>query len=133
MINRLSVFSYLNSSFSRFILVGVFSECFYLFLFALSIKFGYKSDTAILISAIPCILLNCYLHSRISFRRDFKIAFLVIYLLIQIICVIFTYLFSLILIYINIIPSYIAIITMLLWASLSYVMCRSFLYRRPKK
>ncbi len=121
--------AYINNSFFRFIGVGVVSELLYLVLFSIGLRIGLNSNSSVLLAGISCIVSNSYLHARISFKTKYHIVFLLCYLFIQIVCMASAYFTSLFLISFAIDPYQIGIITMILWAFTSYILCLIFLKR----
>ena len=128
--HRLPILSSLNNSFVRFLGVGLFSEILYLVLFAVSLYFKITSNLAVILAGSFCIILNSYLHARVSFKKRFRIKFILVYFLIQSICMLASYFFSIILIHVSVSPAQIGVATMLLWALLSYALCFTFLGKR---
>ena len=111
---------FFNKSIFRFLGVGIIGEIFYLLLFALFVSLNFKSTFSVLISGIICIVLNSYMHAKISFKVDFNLKFFFQYIFIQLICIFSTYILSFLFVWIGMNNLSIAFVTMIIWGTLSF-------------
>ena len=115
--------SFFNNSLFRFFSVGLFSEVLYLFLYFIFIRIQFSPNYAVLFSGLVCTLINSYLHARFSFRKKFRVYFIFTYVFIQLICLLISYGVSKVLLHFHFTYEYIGLITMVVWAICSYVLC----------
>ena len=115
--------SFLNNSLFRFFSVGLVSEVLYLFLYFVFIRIQFAPNYSVLLSGFICTLTNSYLHARFSFRKKFRVYFLFTYVFIQLICLAISYVISKLLLHFHFTYEYIGIITMIVWALCSYILC----------
>jgi putative flippase GtrA len=115
----------------RFLLVGGCGELVYLALFALVNSSGGSAVSAIAVAGTLSMLLNAVLHARISFRVRFRLRLLLAYLAIQLLCLAVSLVVGRGLESGGAGPTHVALITMLLWAALSFLLTR-WNYLRPQ-
>ncbi len=115
--------SFFNNSLFRFFSVGLASEVLYLCLYFILIRIQFSPNSSVLLSGLFCTLINSYLHSRFSFRKKFRIYFLFTYVFIQLICLSISYGVSKLLLHFDFTYEYIGLITMIVWALCSYILC----------
>lgn len=118
-------------SWVRFLLVGGFGELLYLGLYALVWKATSKAVTAIAVAGVICLVINAILHARISFRVRFRIGLLLSYLLIQGFCLGLTLAAGWALERMGSSTSVVAIVTLVLWSALSFLLTRRSFRPRP--
>ena len=118
-----------GSSLFRFVLVGGLGEGLYLLLYALAIRAGSSSLLAISLAGATCLLMNAFLHARISFRLQFRWRMLGEYALIQAFCLMLALLLGWLLEMQSVSATGVGLVSLLLWSSLSFVLTR-FRYRR---
>lgn len=115
----------------RFLLVGGCGELVYLALFALVSSSGGSAVSAIAVAGTLSMLLNAVLHARISFRVRFRLRLLLAYGGIQLLCLAVSLVVGRGLERAGAGPTPVALITLLLWAALSFLLTR-WNYRRPQ-
>ncbi|WP_414153588.1 GtrA family protein [Prochlorococcus sp. MIT 1341] len=118
---------FIRYSFFRFILVGLGGEVVYLFLYTLILLQGQPAKNAVFLAGLLGVLLNSFTHSKITFKVKYSRKIIVLYSLVQIICLISVTLLASILQYLAFHPFIIGIITMILWAVLSFFLIRNLL------
>ncbi len=121
---------FLNNSLFRFFSVGVVGEVLYLFLYFIFIRIKFPPNYSVLLSGLACTLINSYLHSKFSFRKKFRVNFLLAYVVIQLICLSISYGVSKLLLHFQFSYEYIGVITMVVWALCSYILCFKTINRR---
>jgi putative flippase GtrA len=113
----------------RFILVGGLGEGLYLLLYSLAVRAGSSSLIAISVAGSTCLVVNAFLHARISFRLDFRWRMLAGYALIQGFCLILTLTLGWILDNRGASTAGVGLASLLFWSCLSFLLTR-FFYRR---
>jgi putative flippase GtrA len=108
----------------RFLLVGALGELTYLALFAIASRAGLSSMGAITLAGAICIILNGFLHARISFRVRFRWALLRDYLAVQLLCLAVALGAGALMERLGSEPSIIAVATYVLWAGISFSLTR---------
>lgn len=121
---------WLNHSLVRFVLVGGCGEIFYLVLFAAASRAGASNLVAITLAGGICLLINAVLHARISFRVRFHWRLLRDYLLVQALCLLLALGLGWLLGQLSTPAMLVAVSTVLLWSSLSFLLTRWRFQRR---
>jgi len=119
----------LRHSLLRFILVGGLGEGLYLLLYSLAVRAGSSSLIAISLAGSTCLVLNAFLHARISFRLDFRWRMLGEYASIQTFCLILVLILGWLLDNRGVSTAAVGLASLLVWSSLSFLLTR-FCYRR---
>lgn len=118
----------------RFGLVSLFSEGLYFILYGLVL--GLSNNDASIALALAggiCIVVNSYVHSRVTFRVAFRWKLLLGYLLIQVVGFLISFPIGVALQRLDTGKWLIAIITYTLWAGLSFVLTRVLYEKRSLK
>ncbi len=106
----------------RFLLVGGCGELLYLALFSLVSLAGGSATSAVAFAGAISLMLNAVLHARYSFRVPFRLALLGRYAAIQVFCLGLSLTVAWALQPLGMGRFAIALITMMLWASTSFVL-----------
>lgn len=118
----------------RFGLVSLFSEGLYFLLYGLVLRLSNNdSSTALALAGGLCIVVNSYVHSRVTFRVTFRWKLLLGYLLIQLVGFLISFTIGVALERLDTGKWLIAIITYTLWAGISFVLTRILYEKRPLK
>ncbi len=120
-----------ESSLVRFLLVGGFGELLYLALYALVWQASGQATSAIAVAGGICLVLNAVLHARISFRVRFRAALLVQYVLIQLLGLLLSLLAGWALQRLGTPPWAVALLTLVLWSGLSFLLSRHSFRAQP--
>jgi putative flippase GtrA len=108
----------------RFLLVGACGEVVYLALYALASRAGLGTLAAISLAGGVCLLLNAYLHARISFRVRYRWSLLRDYLAVQLLCLALALGVGALLERQGTAQSLIAVATLVLWGGTSFLLTR---------
>lgn len=119
----------LRHSLLRFILVGGLGEGLYLLLYSLAVGVAGSSLIAISVAGTTCLVVNAFLHARISFRLDFRWRMLFSYTLIQGFCLFLTLTLGWILDHHRVSATGVGWASLLFWSSLSFLLTRFFYHR----
>ena len=119
----------LSSSLVRFLLVGGSGELLYLLLFAVGVRAGLSNLVAITVAGGICLVLNAVMHARISFRVSFSRSLLASYGAIQLLCLGVSLGAGALLERLGANATVVGLVTMVLWAGLSFVLTKAS-YRR---
>jgi hypothetical protein len=115
-------------TFVRFGVVALFGEGIYFLLYGFLIQLTNSTSKTLAIAGGICILLNAYIHSRITFAVNFTWRLLLGYLQIQLIGFGLAFVIGLILEAVHAGKWIIALVTYALWSCASYILTR-VLYR----
>jgi putative flippase GtrA len=109
----------------RFGLVSLFSEALYFILYGLVLSLSNNnSSMALAVAGGICIVVNSYVHSRITFKVEFRWKLLLGYLMIQVVGFLISFLVGVALNRLDTGKWLIAIVTYTLWAGISFVLTR---------
>jgi putative flippase GtrA len=108
----------------RFLLVGACSEVLYLALYAALLKTGAGTLAAISMAGAICLLLNGFLHARISFRVRYRWSLQRDYLLIQAFCLALALAAAWLMQRLGSPEMLIGLATLVLWAATSFTLTR---------
>ena len=128
---RRSLRRLLDHNLVRFLLVGGFGEVVYLGLYGLVWQASGQVTMAIAIAGGICLVLNAVLHARISFRVRFHPALLLRYLLIQLLCLLLSLLAGWGLERLGTSAWAVAMLTLVLWSSTSFLLTRHSFRPQP--
>ena len=117
----------------RFGIVSIFSEALYFVLYGLVLRLSNNdSSMALAIAGGICTLVNSYVHSRITFRVQFRWRLLLGYLMIQVVGFVISFPVGVALKRLDTGKWLIAIITYTLWAGISFGLTR-ILYEKKSR
>jgi hypothetical protein len=108
----------------RFGFVALLGEAFYFVLYGVLLKLTSSTSTTLAIAGGICLLVNAYIHSRITFRVKFSWKLLIGYLLIQLFGFVIAFLAGLALEEAGSGKWSIALITYAIWAGISFLLTR---------
>jgi len=118
----------------RFGLVSLFSEGLYFILYGLVLSMSNNdSSIALAVAGGICIVVNSYVHSRITFKVKFRWRLLLGYLLIQVVGFLISFPIGVALKRLDTGKWLIAIITYTLWAGISFVLTRVLYEKKSLK
>lgn len=112
----------------RFGLVALFGEALYFILYGILLSLTDSTSMTLAIAGGICILVNAYIHSRVTFRVKFSWKLLLGYLQIQLVGFVVAFFIGLALERMGTNKWLIALITYIFWAGLSFLLTR-ILYR----
>ena len=115
----------------RFILVGLFSELTYLFLFVNATSLGFHPSGAVVIVGSLCTILNAQLHARISFRVRNTVRKTINYLRIQVFCLCVATVLAYGLKSVGVLSWLIGMTTGLIWTFMSFFLARRLYHGHP--
>ena len=117
----------------RFGIVSIFSEALYFVLYGAVLKLSNNdSSMALAIAGGICIVVNSYVHSRITFRVKFRWRLLLGYVMIQVVGFLISFPVGVALKRLDTGKWIIAIITYTLWAGISFGLTR-ILYEKKSR
>ena len=108
----------------RYLLVGALGEVIYLALYAIATQGGLSTLAAITLAGGVCLVLNAYLHARISFRVRYHWSLLRDYLAVQLLCLALALGAGALLERLGTSQSLIALVTLVLWGGTSFLLTR---------
>jgi putative flippase GtrA len=108
----------------RFGFVALLGEAFYFLLYGLVLTLTNSTSATLAIAGGICLLLNAYIHSRVTFRVRFSRKLLIGYLLIQLIGFILSFIVGLALEKSGTDKWVIAFVTYAIWAAISFLLTK---------
>ena len=108
----------------RFGLVALFGEALYFLLYGLLLSVTNSTSMTLAIAGGICILVNAYIHSRVTFRVQFSWKLLLGYLQIQLVGFVLAFFIGLALERAGTDKWFIALITYIIWAGLSFILTK---------
>lgn len=120
-----------NLTIVRFSIVALFGEAFYFLLYWIVLSLTQSTSKTLAIAGGICVILNAYIHSRVTFRVAFNRKLLFGYILIQLLGYLVAMICGIAMDYVHANKWLIALATYLIWATMSYVLSKK-LYTSEK-